>query len=153
MCWICFFHNSAEELKQVHIEYLKIAGNRKKAFLGGRVTLTCSMFNADVPVWRRNGKTIMSNRQVWSRKYFFDRRGIKFYLEISNVTKDDEGLYMCYGHAHGMSDNKTLYLQTGLSKRARKNNKLKMKSIHQGQCIVLVIDLEVYHYSPLLPSG
>ena len=102
-------------------------------------------FNA-VPVWRRNGKTIMSNRHVWSRKHFFDRRGIKFYLEISNVTKDDEGLYMCSGYANGMSDNKTLYLQTGLSKRARKNNKLKMKSIHQGQCIVLVIDLEVYHY-------
>ena len=87
--------------------------------------MTCSMFNADVPVWRRNGKTIMSNRHVWSRKHFFDRRGIKFYLEISNVTKDDEGLYMCSGHAHGMSDNKTLYLQTGLSKRARKNNKLR----------------------------
>ena len=111
--------------------------------------MTCSMsntFNA-VPVWRKNGKKITSDRHVWRRKHFFDGRGIiTFYLEISNVTKDDEGLYMCSGHAHGMSDNKTLYLQTGLSKRARKNNKLKMKSIHQGQCIVLVIDLEVYHY-------
>ena len=67
----------------------------------------------------------MSNRHVWSTKHFFHGRGTKFYLEISNVTKDDEGLYMCSGHAHGMSDNKTLYLQTGLSKRAKKNNKLK----------------------------
>ena len=120
-----FFHISADKLKQVHVEYLEIAGHRKKAFLGGRATLTCSMFNAVGTVWRKNGKTIISNRHVWSTKHFFHGRGTKFYLEISNVTKDDEGLYMCSGYANGMSDNKTLYLQTGLSKRAKKKNKLK----------------------------
>ena len=120
-----FFHISADKLKQVHIEYLKIAGHRKKAFLGGRATLTCSMFNAVGTLWRKNGRTVISNRHVWSTKHFFHGRGTKFYLEISNVTKDDEGLYMCSGYANGMSDNKTLYLQTGLSKRAKKNNKLK----------------------------
>ena len=123
------FYISVDELKQVHVEYLKIAGHRKKAFLGGRVTLTCSISNSfdAVPVWRKNGKKITSDRHVWRRQHFSDRRVIiKFYLEISNVTKDDEGLYMCSGHANGMSDNKTLYLQTGLSKRPKKNTKLKM---------------------------
>ena len=57
---------------------------------------------------------IKNERHIWRTEYTFGRRGMMFYLRIINVTKNDEGLYMCLGYKHGIWANKTLYLKTGL---------------------------------------
>ena len=94
---------------------MKIAGNRQKAILQGSVVLKCSMFHAHDGMWLRNGKKITHNeRQVDGRELMFGAKVMMFNLKIVNVTKNDEGLYMCVGYANGRQANKTFHLETGL---------------------------------------
>jgi len=109
----CFLQVEADKTKHLHIEYLKIAGDRKKALLQGAVNLTCNMLNVDDAMWLKNGSSVKeSKRHLFWRVHTFGQRGMMFYLEIINVTKDDEGLYTCLGLKNGLPATKTLYLET-----------------------------------------
>lgn len=109
-----YFFTPADTSKNVLIDYLKIAGGRKKAFLHGNVNLTCNMLNTDVANWQKNGSSVTNERHVRKEELTFGGQGRLFYLEIINVTKSDEGLYTCMGHKNGITVTKTLYLETGL---------------------------------------
>ncbi|KAJ7373201.1 calcium ion binding [Desmophyllum pertusum] len=108
----CSIEVKADKTKEIHIEYLKIAGHRQTALLQGSVELECNMLHVEIPVWRRDNMNIKNERHIWRTEYTFGRRGMMFYLRIINVTKNDEGLYMCLGYKHGIWANKTLYLKT-----------------------------------------
>ena len=95
---------------------MKIAGHRQTAFLQGSVKLKCNMLNVENAIWLKNSKKIpWSDRHIIMRNHTFGKRGMMSTLQIINVTKNDEGLYMCLGYKSGITANKTLYLETGLS--------------------------------------
>jgi len=99
--------------EKVQVGYLKMAGNRQKAILQGSVVLECNMLHADVSVWLRNSKKITHDeRHVQRLEHMFGKKVRMLYLEIVNVTKNDEGLYMCVGYRNGIMANKTIDLKT-----------------------------------------
>lgn len=76
------------------------------------------MLHAEVGMWAKNRKMIKhSERHVYRKEQIFGTRVMMLYLEIINVTKNDEGLYMCLGYRNGRKANKTFYLKTGLFDR------------------------------------
>ena len=101
--------------KEVQVGYVKMAGNRQKAILQGTVVLKCSMLHAQGGVWLRNKVRIPHDeRHLYSREHMFSAELMMLYLEIVNVTKNDEGLYMCLGSRNGRQAVKTFHLETGL---------------------------------------
>lgn len=108
-----FLLSPADKLK-VHIEYIKIAGGRKTAFLQGSVKLTCSILNFDGTRWMKNGTSVNSGRHTTTHEDIFAGRGVIVNLQIINVTKSDEGWYSCTGYKNGKTATKKLYLKTGL---------------------------------------
>lgn len=109
----CFLDVKVHVTKHVQVEYVKIVGNRQKAILQGSVVLKCSLLHAQDGMWLRNNERITHNeRQVHKRQSMFDAKVTMLYLTIVNVTKNDEGLYMCLGYRHGIQVNKTFHLET-----------------------------------------
>ncbi|XP_020626105.1 contactin-4-like isoform X3 [Orbicella faveolata] len=109
----CVLDVKAHTTEEVQIGYVKIAGNRQKAILQGSVVLKCSMLHAQAGVWLRNSERITDNeRQVYRHERMFGAKVMMLYLEIVNVTKNDEGLYTCLGYRNGRQANKTFYLET-----------------------------------------
>ncbi|KAL9957863.1 hypothetical protein ACROYT_G034813 [Oculina patagonica] len=74
----CALDVKADRTKNIHIEYLKMAGNRQKALLQGTVELKCNMLHVEVAVWLRNGykngrkanKTFYLKTEPCPRGYF-----------------------------------------------------------------------------------
>lgn len=108
----CHLVVKASKPNPVHIGELKISGGCKKACLGGSVNLICNMLDPEALSWMKNDREIHSERHVWKRTNTHGARGVKYYLEIINVTKSDEGLYECIGHKSGVHFTKALFLET-----------------------------------------
>ena len=73
------------------------------------------MLHVDDSMWQRDGKGLSSSGRYDIRKEdAFGKHGMNLYLRITNVTKNDEGLYTCLGLKNGITANKTFYLKTGL---------------------------------------
>lgn len=75
--------------------------------------MICNMLDPEALSWMKNDREIHSERHVWKRTNTHGARGVKYYLEIINVTKSDEGLYECIGHKSGVHFTKALFLETG----------------------------------------
>lgn len=108
----CFLDVKAPS-KEVQVGYVKIDGKRQKAILQGSVVLKCSMLHAQGGMWLRNSKKITHNeRHVYGQEHMFGTKVMMLYLKIVNVTKNDEGLYMCLGYRNGRTARKTFHLET-----------------------------------------
>ena len=95
-----------------------MVGSRQKALLQGSVVLKCNMLRAKDGMWVKNRKKIEhSEHHVYRKEPIFGTQVMMLNLKIVNVTKNDEGLYMCLGYRGGITANKTFYLKTGLFDR------------------------------------
>lgn len=132
-----FFPPSASKSNPVHIEEPKISGGRKKACLGGSVNLICNMLDTEGIFWKKDGHEIRSERHAWKQNNTHGARGVKFYLEITNVTKSDEGFYECDGIKNGLpyTSTKKLFLGTGNS------SLMILLAILPGATVALLISL------------
>ncbi|KAK2551046.1 hypothetical protein P5673_028103 [Acropora cervicornis] len=71
------------------------------AFIGSNISLTCTMENTIVGSFLKSGSPVAENERV---TYLFQGSGNELYgnLEISQVKKDDSGVYTCVAYKAGI---------------------------------------------------
>ncbi|XP_015772671.1 PREDICTED: uncharacterized protein LOC107350925 [Acropora digitifera] len=87
--------------KQPVITYFGLHNATGIAFIGNNISLTCTMENTIVGTFLKSGNPVAENERV---TFFFQGSGNELYgnLEISQVKKDDSGVYTCVAYKAGI---------------------------------------------------
>ncbi|KAJ7390620.1 hypothetical protein OS493_024009 [Desmophyllum pertusum] len=83
------------------------------AYIGSQINLTCKISNAEAAIFVKSGAAI---REGGRFKYIFEHfesNRLVGSLEITNVTKDDGGVYTCIAYKNGVLASSTYTLSTG----------------------------------------
>lgn len=83
-------------------------------YTGSKVNLTCNMEHAEAGIFLKAGLAI---REGGRFRYIFEdsgHDGLVAHLEISDVSKEDAGVFTCCAFRAGIITRKTLTLTTGL---------------------------------------
>lgn len=83
-------------------------------YIGSKVNLTCKMKHAEAGIFLKAGLAI---REGGRFRYIFEdsgHDGLVAHLEITDVSKEDEGVFTCCAFRAGIITTKTLTFKTGL---------------------------------------
>ena len=103
-------------VKQAHQPFIKSFGLQENdiAFIGSQINLTCKMKNAQVSIFLKSGVTVTEGGRYKYIHVHSAHKRLDSYLEITNVTKDDEGNYTCFAYTNGILTSAKYTLKTGL---------------------------------------
>ena len=83
------------------------------AYIGSQINLTCKMRNAQAAIFLKSGVAVKEGGRF---KYIHEHSEpdrLVSNLEITNVTKDDEGNYTCWAYKNGILASTMYSLKTG----------------------------------------
>ncbi|KAL9958033.1 hypothetical protein ACROYT_G034998 [Oculina patagonica] len=83
------------------------------AYIGSQVNLTCKMTNAEVAIFLKSGVAVNEGGRFRYIHEHSEPNGLVSSLEITNVTKDDEGNYTCWAYKNGIIASSMYTLKTG----------------------------------------
>lgn len=109
-----FFCYSA--VKQAHRPFIDSFGLQENdsAFIGSQINLACKMKNVQVSIFLKSGVAVREGGRYKYIHVHSAHKRLDSYLEITNVTKDDEGNYSCFAYKNGILTSAKYTLKTGL---------------------------------------
>jgi len=94
----CF---TVKQARQPFIESFGLQEN-DIAYLGSQINLTCKIKNAQAAIFVKSGVAVREGGRYKYIHVTFRHKRLDSNLEITNITKDDEGNYTCYAYNNGI---------------------------------------------------
>lgn len=97
--------------KQPVIETLGLKGS-KVVYIGGQATLTCKMSKTEAATFIKSGVQIEEHGRFLYEFQNSGRNQLLMNLQITNITKQDEGNYTCFAIRFGLKSTQSYTLHT-----------------------------------------
>lgn len=107
-CW-----SAVKQARQPFIESFGLQEN-DIAYIGSQINLTCKMKNAQVSIFLKSGVAVTEGGRYKYIHVHSTHKRLDSYLEITNVTRDDQGNYTCFAYKNGIMTSAKYTLKTGL---------------------------------------
>ena len=108
LCW-----SAVKQARQPFIESFGLQEN-DIAYIGSQINLTCKMKNAQVSIFLKSGVAVREGGRYKYIHVHSTHKRLDSYLEITNVTRDDQGNYTCFAYKNGIMTSAKYTLKTGL---------------------------------------